>query len=243
MPKYKRLSFDERETISRGLACGKSMNQIARDLDRHKSTISREINKKGMTRSNYRAGIAYRRAIRNAGKRKHGKYKLLANERLWDVIEGLLRKHWSPEQIVNRIKKEYVSDKTMNVSPETIYSYLYVYPKGELKKELLKHLRRNHKVRRTRTARKAHVEAYRPRDMVLIDERPKDVNDRAVPGHWEGDLIYGNRCQSALGTMVERKTRYLMLIRVKNKTAKEVRMSFAKKVSKLPTELRLSLNV
>jgi len=240
LAKYGRLNLDEREEISRGLASGKSVCQIARDLGRHKSTISREVYQAGMNRWKYRAIRSQKRSLRYAGRRRGGKYKLLSNPRLWAVIEMLLKKRWSPEQIVNRIRKEYPFDETMRISHEAIYSYLYVVPKGQLKKELLACLRRNHK-RRYKQGVRNRPSCGRPKDMILIDERPKDIEDRLIPGHWEGDLVMGKNRQSMLGTLVERKTRFLMLVPLKTKRSEEVRKSFARKIKRLPEQLRQTL--
>jgi transposase, IS30 family len=238
--KYRRLSLDEREEISRGLAGGKTISQIAISLQRHKSTVSREVHIAGMNRWKYRAGRSQRRALRYARRRRGGKYKLLANPALWRIIQKLLFNKWSPEQIAKRLREEYPHDMSMHVSAETIYTYLYVYPKGELKKELISCLRRAHK-RRYRKHFRLSSSAGRPRDMVMIDERPKEVEDRLVPGHWEGDIIYGRNCKTMLGTLVERKTRFLMLVSLKSKRAEEVRKSFARKVWQLPRQLRQTL--
>ena len=238
---YRRLNLEDREEISRGLASGKSFCQIAKDLRRHKSTISREVNRtRKLNRHTYRAVLAQRRSRRFARKRRGGQYKLLSDYKLWSTIHPLLKKRWSPEQIVNRLRKEYPNDLSMRISHETIYSYLYVLPRGELKKELIRCLRRQHK-RRHRKAYRLAPSCGRPKDMILIDERPKDIEDRIIPGHWEGDLIYGKNRQSMLGTLVERKTRFLMLVPLKNKRAAEVRKAFAKKVKRLPNQLRRTL--
>lgn len=238
---YHRLNLEDREEISRGLASGRSFCQIAKDLGRNKSTISREANRtRKLSRHTYRAVLAQRRSRRDARKRRGGKYKLLSNHTLWVMIEALLKKRWSPEQIVNRLRKEYPNDLSMCISHETIYSYLYVLPRGELKKELIACLRRQHKRRHRKTYRLL-PSCGRPKDMILIDERPKDIEGRMIPGHWEGDLIYGKNRQSMLGTLVERKTRFLMLIPLKNKKAIEVRKAFAKKMKRLPAQLRRTL--
>ena len=240
LAKYRRLNLDEREEISRGLAIGESISQIARCLGRHKSTISREVHQAGMNRWKYRAARSQKRSFRCAQRRRGGKYKLLSRRPLWNVIEGLLKKCWSPEQIVKRLGKEYPNNDAMRISHEAIYAYLYVLPRGELKKELLACLRRNHKRRYKRGARN-QPSCGRPQDMVLIDERPTDIEERLLPGHWEGDLILGKSCQSMLGTLVERKTRFLMLVPLKTKRSEEVRKSFARKVKRLPRQLRQTL--
>lgn len=240
LAKYRRLNLDDREEISRGLAAGMSFGDIAKQLKRHKSTISREVSRtRKPTRHTYRAVLAQRRSRRDARKRRGGKHKLLSNQRLWAAIEPLLRKRWSPEQIVNRLRREYPFDDAMHISHEAIYSYLYVLPKGELKKELLACLRRNRKRRYKRGMKRVIPKG--PTDMVLIDERPKIIEDRLIPGHWEGDLIYGKNCQSMLGTLVERKTRFLMLVPLMTKKSEEVRKAFARKMKFLPEQLRQTL--
>lgn len=237
---YRRLSLVEREEISRGLASGRSLNQIARELLRSKSTLSREINRSHkLNRYTYRAFRAHRRAQRAAGRRNGGQYKLSRNPRLWGLIENLLRKKWSPEQIVMRLQKEYPLDKFMRISHETIYSYLYVFAKGSLRKELIACLRRNHKRRYKKGMKR--ITPKGPPNMILIDERPKIIEDRLIPGHWEGDLIYGKNCQSMLGTLVERKTRFLILVPLKTKKSQEVREAFARKMRVLPKQLRQTL--
>jgi IS30 family transposase len=214
------------------------MNQMAKNLGRHRSTVGREINIAGMNRWQYRASRSQKRALRYARRRRGGKHKLLSNPQLWKAVESLLKKYWSPEQIEKRLPMEYPLDDTMRISHEAIYSYLYVHPKGRLKKELIRCLRREHK----RRYRKTGVPpSGTPKDMILIDERPVHVKSRTIPGHWEGDLIYGKSCQSMLGTLVERKTRFLMLVPLKTKRSEEVRRSFARKMKRLPKQLRRTL--
>lgn len=240
--KYRRLSSQERERISRWLVRKKSIRWIARKLKRSASTISREIGAGSRNRWTYRATIAAKRAKRNARKRKKGKHKLTLNAALRKYVHEKLRLHWSPEQIVQSLMREYPRSKTMSVSAEAIYNYLFVLPRGELKRELLACLRRKHK-RRYRRSFKAKL-AESPRkieDMLSIEERPKEVADRTIPGHWEGDLLIGKNRQSALGTLVERTTRAVILVRLRNKTALEVRKSFARSAKKLPKEMRLSM--
>jgi transposase, IS30 family len=238
--KYRRLGLEEREEISRGLASGKSLNQIAREILRSRSTLSREVNRsRKSTRYTYRAFRAHRRAKRASGRRRGGQYRLSKNPRLWAVIESLLRKKWSPQQIVMRLPREYPLDKSMRISHEAIYSYLYVFAKGSLKEELVACLRRNHKHRHKKGLRRAIPQGVP--DMTLIDERPRIVEERLIPGHWEGDLIYGKNCRSMLGTLVERKTRFLMLVPLKTKKSDEVREAFARKMKRLPRQLRQTL--
>ena len=237
---YRRLCLAEREEISRGLASGKSLNQIAKELLRSNSTLSREVNQSlKINRLTYRAINAHRKALRSARKRNGGRYKLSKNPKLWLAIETLLRKRWSPEQIVMRLQKEYPLDKSMRISRGAIYSYLYVFVKGSLKKELISCLRQNRKRRHKNGIRRVMPQG--PPNMTLIDERPKVVEERLIPGHWEGDLIYGKNCQSMLGTLVERKTRFLMLVPLKTKKSNEVREAFARKMKILPEQLRQTL--
>ena len=237
---YRRLCLAEREEISRGLASGKFLNQIARELLRSNSTVSREVNQsQKINRLTYRAINAHRKASRSARKRNGGRYKLSKNPKLWAVIETLLKKKWSPEQIVMHLQKEYPLDKSMRISHGAIYSYLYVFVKGSLKKELIACLRQNRKRRYKKGLRRTTPQG--PPDMILIDERPKIVEDRLIPGHWEGDLIYGKNCRSMLGTLVERKTRFLMLVPLKTKKSEEVRHAFARKMKILPEQLKQTL--
>ncbi len=237
--KYSRLTLDEREEISRGLAIGKSFHEIANDLGRSPSTISREVNKLWNNRDTYRAGCSHRRAKRNAKKRKFGKRKILMNDRLREYVEKNLRKSWSPEQVAKRIKKEYSDDMSMRISHEAIYLYVYVLPKGTLKKELLRGFRRKHKRRYQKRGKTKQTKPLK--DMTSIDERPSDVEERIIPGHWEGDLIIGKNRQSALGTLTERKTRFGLLVKVNGKSADEIRKKFARKFKKLPQHARLSM--
>jgi transposase, IS30 family len=239
--RYRRLSLEDREEISRGLSAGKSFGEIARILKRHRSTVFREVNQAGMNRWKYRAARSQKRSLRYARRRRAGQYKLLSNQKLWKVVLNLLKKCWSPEQIVNRILKEYPFDEAMRISHEAIYSYIYVLPKGQLKKELILCLRRKRKRRRPRAYKRQAFSSGKPPDMVLIDERPKNIEARLIPGHWEGDIIYGQNRQSMLGTLVERKTRFLMLVKLRNKRSKEVRKAFARKVKRLPEQLRRTL--
>ena len=239
MTNYKRLSFDEREEISRMLAQNCSLNNIAKALNRRASTISREVGGGGGNKHTYRAGQAQRRAIRNAKKRKKNKRILCQETRLKQYIHKKLRKKWSPAQIVKELKKDYPLDMNMRIAPETIYTYLYVLPRGSLKKELLSCLRQNRK-RRHQQSRGVKMERNLE-EMLSIEERPKEVEDRIIPGHWEGDLIIGKYNRSALGTLVERTTRTTILVPVKNREAETVARAFAKEAKKLPQQMKLTL--
>jgi len=240
MINYKRLSDLEREEISRMLSQKYSLNDIAKALGRYTSTISREINRGGCNKYTYRATKAQNRARRNAAKRKTGKYRLNDNPELWKYIrQKLKKKKWSPRQIAEELEIDYPEDMTMRIAPETIYTYIYVLPRGALKKELTASLRRNHK-RRYKQSREVKIER-KLEDMLSIEERPKEVEDRIIPGHWEGDLIVGRYNQSALGTLVERTTRTTILIPIKDRKAETVAKAFAKEVKKLPKQMKLSM--
>ena len=239
MTNYKRLSGSEREEISRMLSQKCSFSDIARALGRKVSTISREVGAGGCNRQTYRAVKAQNRARRNASKRKTGKHRLNKEKELWKYIRKKLKLKWSPRQIAEELEMDYPLNMTMRISPEAIYSYIYVLPRGSLKKELTNCLRQNHK-RRHKQARGIKIERN-IEDMLSIEERPKEVESRIIPGHWEGDLIVGKNNRSALGTLVERTSRTTILIQVKSKEAEVVAKAFAKEVKKLPQQMKLSM--
>ena len=221
------------------LAQDYSLNDIAKKLDRYASTISREILSGSCNKYTYRAGKAQRRAVRNSRRRKKGNKILNSELRLKRYVYRKLRKKWSPAQIAKELKKDYPADMAMRIAPETIYAYLFVLPRGSLKKELLACLRQNRK-RRHQQSRGVKMER-KLEDMLSIEERPKEAEDRIIPGHWEGDLIIGKNNRSALGTLVERTTRTTILVPVKSKRAEEVARAFAKEVKKLPQQMKLTL--
>ena len=239
MLNYTRLNELEREEISRLLSQKCSFTKIAKALGRHPSTISREVQAGSCNRYSYRAVKAQHRANRNARKRKLGKRKLNDNPKLWSYLYKKLQKKWSPRQIVEELEKNYPLEMTMRISPEAIYTYLYLLPRGALKKELTSCLRHNHK-RRHRQSRGLKMER-KIEDMLSIEERPQEVEDRIIPGHWEGDLIIGKNNRSALGTLVERTTRTIILVPVKSREAEVVAKSFAKELKKLPQQMKLSM--
>lgn len=231
-----RLSMAEREEISRSLGGGESYRAIARRLGRAPSTISREVNANG-GRRRYRAVRADEAACRKAGRPKLA--KLRRSRRLRTRVESMLNKLWSPQQISARLRFENPDDPELRVSHETIYQSLFVQTRGALRKELSACLRSK------RTRRRPHGRKDPGgyiRDMVLIADRPAEIEDRAVPGHWEGDLILGARGQSAIATLVERQTRYVMLVAVgRDKTSSHVCSLIAKKIKTLPKNLAVSL--
>lgn len=238
---YKRLSFAEREEISRCLAKGLNVSEIGRLLSRDKSTISREVwnaTRKGM--SEYRAILANFRAIRNR-KKQARKRKLEVNQKLGKYVLRKLREYWSPEQIVTYLTLMYPEEKSMRVSKETIYRYIYVLPKGQLKNSLIKTLRRQHKYRYAKSRKKPSNINSIP-NLVSIHQRPKSVEGRRIGGHWEGDLLLGKWRQSALGTLVERKSRQVFLVPFpKGYSHIEVAKRFSKVLSRLPEDMRQTL--
>jgi len=185
MKQYKRLTEGEREEISRLLVQGHSFQDIARTFGRSVSTISREVNAGGCNRYTYRATRAHRRAKRKSRQRKLWQRKLLLEPQLRRYIHAKLRLKWSPEEIARKMAKEYPNDMTMRVSPESIYSYIYVLPKGALKKELLACLRRERKRRHKRKGAENTEAKGKIQDMLSIEERPQEVTDRIIPGHWD----------------------------------------------------------
>lgn len=238
---YKRLSLKEREEISRLLAAKWNCSEIAETLNRDRSTIWREVGKGGCNKYTYRAVKADRRAKRKASRRKFGKRKAFHRQELKNYILAKLGLRWSPEQIAQRLEKDYPDDKEMRISPETIYATLYVLPKGALKRKLLSCLRRRHKHRRRRKKGKQAVIPRKIANMVMIDERPEEVSQRIVPGHWEGDLLIGKNRQSELGSLVERTTRTTILVPLKSKEADHVRKSFEKELNRLSAAMKRTL--
>lgn len=237
---YRRLSSAEREEISRGLAREERCSAIAKCLGRSVSTISREVNRhRGET--GYRAFSAGRRAAKSASSRRDGKSRLAREEYLRHYVIEKLRKHWSPREIVKRLAEEYPTDMTMHVSHEAIYRYIYVLPRGSLKQTLIKALRQERAYRRTQKRGNNEETRGKIADMLSIEERPRDVEDRTIPGHWEGDLIMGRYKRTALGTLIERTTRYTILVPLKSKDAESVRKAYVKELGVLPKEIAKTL--
>ncbi len=237
MASYRRLTLMEREEFSRLLAAGHSLRATAQALQRAPSTLSRELTRHRACPVTYRAVPAHQRARRRAHQPRKPR-KLAVQPRLRTAVFRLLAQRWSPEQIAHGLLQRYPEDPTMRISHEAIYTYLYVLPRGAFKRELARYLRRRHRFRRPRKVRRSS----RPvQDLISIDERPAEVADRTVPGHWEGDLLVGHANASALGTLVERTTRFTLLVPLKAKDATAVRRAFAREVRTLPTQLRRSL--
>jgi IS30 family transposase len=231
------LSLAEREEISRGIAVGLSIRTIATQLGRAPSTISREIRRNGGRRQ-YRANQAEEAAWQRAHRAK--RCKLVQNPALARIVAEKLMGRWSPWQIAGWLKRTYADDMSMQVSHETIYLTLYIQARGALKKELIQYLRRSRAMRRSRHHTQKTKDHGKITDTVSISERPPEVEDRAVPGHWEGDLLCGSN-NSQIATLVERHTRYAMLVRVPSKDTKTVINALIKQAHKLPRELYKSL--
>lgn len=237
---YTRLSAEEREEISRALAQGHTYGQIASSLGRQTSTISRELSRLRYRPTTYRATFAQEIT---EGKRNHRKtHKLLTNDELRAYVEDkLLKERWSPQQIAERLKIAYPERMDMRVSHEAIYTYIFCLARGSLKKELKAALRQ-HKYKRGRRPPAGERQQHnRIPDLVSIEERPKEVEDRIIPGHWEGDLVMGKGNHSAIGTLVERTTRTVILVPVESKQAEHVAERFAEELKTLPQQMKLTL--
>ena len=231
------LTLTEREEVSRAVAAGRSIRSIASQLGRAPSTISREIQRNGGQQW-YRASHADQAAWDRAQRPKT--CKLVKNRRLARVVAGKLQSQWSPEQIAGWLKRTYPDDETHQVSHETIYRSLFIQARGALKKELLQHLRRTRAMRRSRHHTQKTANHGRIVDAVSINERPATTEDRALPGHWEGDLLLGDR-HSQIATLVERHTRYVMLVKIAGTDTATVTTALIKNARKLPQELYQSL--
>jgi len=233
-PSKFRLSVEERVEIYLGIQLGRSLSAIARQLGRAPSTVCREV-AKGGGRDGYQPFPAHRRAFGSARRPKRRK---LECPRLQARVVGDLERLWSPAQIARRLRNEFPDDPEMRVSHETIYRSLYVQGRGELRRELARCLRTGRAQRRPRNRleRRGRIP-----DMVMISERPAEVEDRAIPGHWEGDLVIGKSGKSAVATLVERSTRYVMLARITDQRAETVRDALIRTVARLPEHLWRSL--
>ena len=231
------LTLAEREEISRAMVAGESIRSTAARLGRAPSTISREIKRNGGC-DGYRASLADAAAWDRA--RRPKTCKLRNNRALARLVAEKLRLLWAPEQIAGWLKHTYPRDQSLHVSYETIYRSLFIQARGALKKELLEHLRRTRGMRRSRHYTQKTAIHGQIADAVSISERPASVEDRAVPGHWEGDLVFGSR-NSQIATLVERQTRYVMLVKLEGKDSQTVVNALIKNARKLPQELYKSL--
>jgi len=229
------LTFSEREVISRGVACGVSLRQISRELGRAPSTVSRDVRRHG-GRRRYRAAVADRRAW--ARSRRPKRCRFATHPALRDVVAAKLALEWSPQQIAGWLRQTYPADRDMQVSHETIYRSLFIQSRGVLKQALLAHVRQRRTYRRPKAAARhpgGHIV-----DAVSIRERPATIEDRAVPGHWEGDLLAGAR-NSYIATLVERHSRYVCLVRVTTKDTHAVVRALTRQVQRLPDGLMTTL--
>ena len=231
------LSLAEREEISRGMAAGKSMRTIAASLGRAPSTVSRELGR-NEGRQGYRASQADEAAWDRA--RRPKPCKLILHRALARQVASKLQQQWSPQQVAGWLQRTYPDDMSRQVSHETIYRTLYIQSRGALKQELLAHLRRTRGMRRSRHHTQKTPDHGRIKDTISISERPASAEDRAVPGHWEGDLLFGDR-NSQIATLVERHTRYVMLVKVDGKDTETVVNALIKSARRLPKQLYQSL--
>ena len=231
------LTIAEREEISRAVVAGRSIRSIAARLGRAPSTISRELQRNG-GRRDYLANQADQLAWERA--RRPKTCKLVRNRTLAQVVASKLQLQWSPEQIAGWLKHVYAVNKDYQVSHETIYRSLYIQARGALKRELLEHLRRSRAMRRSRHHTLKTEDRTNIRDSVSISERPATAEDRAIPGHWEGDLLFGS-ANSQIATLVERQTRFVMLVKIASKDSEAVVNALIKHAGKLPQELYKSL--
>lgn len=239
MSTYIRLSEEDREEISRGLSAGWTFSHIAQNINRPASTVSREVWSNCKYKRCYRARAAQAKAntIRH---RKKQLFKLESQDRLRTYVLEKFRLHWSPQEIALRLKKDYPLDMSMRISHESIYTYIYCLPRGSLKKELISCLRQERSLRKGRKG--YHAKRSTIADFLSISERPEEVKDRTIPGHWEGDLIMGSKkSNTAMGTLVERTTRYLLLVPLEKHDAYTVRTEFTKAIKTIPKHLKKTL--
>ncbi len=234
---YKRLTRDHRIEIEKLLALGKKNVEIAKALSVHPSTISRELKRvdKG-TYENLKAEVNF---VHNLLDRRLGKSKIQDNPKLKNFVYSHLKLHWSPQQISDALKQFYPFDPTMQISHESIYCHVYIQPKKEVEKLLISQLRQKRKYRGN--VRRGADKRTTIKDPIRIDERPAEVATREIPGHWEGDLVLGKNRESAIGTLVERTTRFLIIVPLKKKDATSVRNAFEKAFKNIPKHLKLSL--
>jgi len=234
---YKRLTIEDRLQIAIMLSHKKSYGEIARKLKRNKSTIQRERTRYG--RKKYCPFHASTEATNMAISRRYGKAKIICNNELENKIIEKLFLRWSPHQISVFLRMKYPKNKDMQVSTETIYLYVYLHSKKGIKEELIRHLRQKRKWRGN--VRRGKDKRTTIADPIRIDERPKEVLGREIPGHWEGDLIMGKNLKSAIGTLVERTTRTIIIVPLKSKDATTVRKAFEKEFRTIPRQMKLTL--
>lgn len=236
---YTRLTLEDREAIACGLWAKETLTTIANRLHRPVSTVSREVHKRCRYTRCYRAVRSQQQAVQLRHRQKQMK-NLDRNPLLQAYVFSRLRLGWSPQQIADRLKAEYPDCMVMRISHESIYTYIYCLPRGSLRKELIQCLRQERNLRNQRN--KAHSRKGAIQDAISIAERPAETADRTIPGHWEGDLVMGSKTSNtAVGTLVERTTRYLLLVPLPAHDAYTVRKEFAKAVHHIPRDLKYSL--
>jgi IS30 family transposase len=242
-PNYLRLTHQDRVRIEYYLVSNLKPNQIAIKLNCHRSTVVREINRNLNFLGHYTADYANKKTKSRVRKRRLGKLKILTTPPLKQFVEDKLKLAWSPFQIASILKIEFKGIKSMQISHEAIYQYIYVLPRGELKKTLINGLRQNRKYRRSPRIQKQDEEKRgKIKDMLSIHERPLEVQHRIIPGHWESDLIIGKYKQSAVATLVERVTRYTLIVPLPSgKDALSVRVALQGAVKTIPEHLRRTL--
>jgi IS30 family transposase len=234
---YQRLSFQDRIDIEKFLSLKKNCTQIALALNRNKSTISREL--KRLSKKEYSSMKCHEHAAIQASKRKYNKSKINLNPALKKFVYDHLELRWSPDQIVTLLKRQNPDHKSMQLSMESIYLHIYLHSKTELRKLLISQLRQKRKVRGN--TRRGVDKRSTIKDRITIDERPEEVKGRLIPGHWEGDLIMGKNRESAIGALVERTTRAIIMVPLKARDAKSVRKAFEKEFKTSPRQMKKTL--
>lgn len=234
---YKRLTYEQRIIISKLIELEYSQSKIAEEINCHKSTVSREIRR--IAKGNYAALAAHHHCVSRSLKRRYGKCKILFYQPLGELIIKKLWLRWSPQQIHLYLKKYYPDNPKMQISMESIYFYIYIHAKPELRKLLTEQLRQKRKTRGN--TRRGIDKRSKIVDAVSIDERPEEVKGRLVPGHWEGDLIIGKDHNSAIATLNERSSRTVIIIKLKNKDAKSVRLAMEREFRNIPDQMKKSL--
>ncbi|MBU2259995.1 IS30 family transposase, partial [Patescibacteria group bacterium] len=221
MKHYKHLSASDREEVSRGLAQGKPLRSIAKELQRSPSSVSREIRRNTRPKTGMYRAVSAERSAKKRRKTPRRQRMLIPGNWLWDTVVKLLHLKWSPDQIAEHLKETYPQDMEKHISHEAIYQAIYVLPRGTLRTELTDCLRRSHRHRRKRRYLREERRGQIP-DMVSIHDRPAEVESREIPGHWEGDLIVGKYNTSAIGTLVERLSRKILICKLGGRTSEDV---------------------
>ena len=234
---YKRITLEQRISIEKFLALGKTYEGIAFEIGCHKSSVWRDVRR--CKKNKYSAITATCLAVGESLNRRHGKCKIVHNKELGEFVLKKLGLHWSPEQIHLHLKKNYPNNKAMNISMESIYFYIYVHVKPELKKVLIEQLRQKRIYRGNQ--RRGKDKRTTIRNPIRIDERPEEVKGRLIPGHWEGNLIMGKDHNSAIGTLNERSSRTVIIVHLKAKGAASVRKAFEKEFKSISSQMRKSL--